>query len=71
MSEHIWEELVQSYITANRAMLVSPQYEVSDEHGWNICPDFLAIDFRAHQIWFVEGNERLENKQNHRQSKQV
>lgn len=54
MPENIWEEIVQSYLTTNGAVLVSPQYEITDEHGWNTCPDFLAVDFRTRQVWFVE-----------------
>jgi len=54
MSEHIWEEIVQDYLTTNRSVLVSRQYEITDEHDWNICPDLLAIDFATRQIWFVE-----------------
>lgn len=54
MSERMWEEIVEDYITTNRAVLVSRQYEIEDKDGWKICPDLLAVDFRARQIWFVE-----------------
>jgi len=69
MPENIWEELVQTYLTTNRAILVSPQYEIADEQGWKIYPDFLAIDFRASQIWLVEvtagwSTSKIEGKAN-------
>jgi hypothetical protein len=52
MSEHIWEEIVQSYLTTNRAVLVSRQYPISDE--WEMYSDLLAVDFQGHQVWVVE-----------------
>jgi hypothetical protein len=54
MPENIWEELVGTYLTTNRAVLLSPQYEITDERGGTTCPDFLAVDFQARKIWFVE-----------------
>jgi hypothetical protein len=67
MSEYIWEEIVQTYLTTNRAVLVTRQCEITDTQGWKMCPDLLALDFRAHRIWFVEVStasktSKIENK---------
>lgn len=54
MSEAIWEEIVQTYLTTNRSVLVSRQWEVKGADNWEICPDLLAVDFGAREVWFVE-----------------
>ena len=54
MSECIWEELVQAYLTTNRAVLVSRQYRIEDADHWSMDPDLLAVDFLSRQIWLVE-----------------
>ena len=52
MAAHVWPDIVQEYLTTHRAFLVSREYPVAD--NWEMYPDLLAVDFRAHQVWFVE-----------------
>jgi hypothetical protein len=51
---------VQEYLTTHRAFLVSREYPVAD--NWEMYPDLLAVDFRAHQVWFVEITSGHETK---------
>ncbi len=52
MAAHLWPDLVQEYLTTHRSFLVSREYPVAD--NWEMYPDLLAVDFRAHRVWFVE-----------------
>ena len=49
-----WELAVQRYIARDRGVFFSSQYLVGERNGWKGEPDFLAIDFEARLIWFVE-----------------
>jgi len=69
MSEHIWEEIVQTYLTTDRAVLVTRQCEIEDKQGWKICPDLLAIDFRERDIWFVEVSTAWDTNKIHNKAK--
>ena len=60
MAARVWPDLVQEYLTTHRAFLVSREYPVAD--NWEMYPDLLAVDFRAHQVWFVEITSGHETK---------
>lgn len=48
-----FEALVMHYLTA-QGLFLAPQFSVSDSGGEWSCPDFVALDFRAHEVQVVE-----------------
>lgn len=48
-----FESLVMNYLTA-QGLFLSPQFSVRDGDGEWSCPDFVALDFRVHEIQVVE-----------------
>jgi hypothetical protein len=48
-----FEALVMHYLTA-QGLFLAPQFSVSDHVGEWSCPDFVALDFRQHEIQVVE-----------------
>ena len=53
MSEHLWESVVELWLTRNRGFFVSPSYGLGPDGRW-ACLDFLALDTRSRHIWAVE-----------------
>lgn len=48
-----FEALVMHYLAA-QGLFLMPQFAVSDGGGEWSCPDFVALDFRAHEVQVVE-----------------
>jgi hypothetical protein len=50
----IWEQAVETYLTMDRGVFVSPQYLIGKQGVWEANPDFLALQFPERRAWMVE-----------------
>ena len=54
MSEHIWQQAVETYLAIDRGLFLNPQYLIGMPGEWEAYPDFVAICFPDKIVWMVE-----------------